>query len=237
MKEPFSKYQILLVHEEITSILKDDYFDIRVELVDHILNDIDNRVQSKSELQPSFNDALQAAIRASGGKKGIRDIAFNRKYELWKKYLLDHSNAFRIAISWPHVLISTIVFLLIFNLLHNVENYIWIFLLCSIMTGIIELVDRWGSRGWINENGATLSIFPIYSRSAFVTNLPLLLMLPAQFPELFLINSLWTCQFLAALGLFTFLVFFIFRFYQLKKGVRQEIKKYRLIHQQLITLV
>lgn len=234
MKETFTREEILTTHNRISTILKQDYFDLRIELVDHILNDIEEKSESKSKQSCTFFALLNESIEKLGSSKGIRKIAFDRKYELWKKYLIDHIQAFIRTISWPHILISAVTIFMFYNLLSSVENYIWIFLLCSMTTGLIEMIDRWGSRGWINDFGSTLTIFPIYSRSAFLTNWPLVLLIPGQFSELFLLNEPWIGQLLASLGLFIFLVFFIFRFYELKKGVRQEIKKYRIIHQQLI---
>ncbi len=237
MSQTFTRDQIIAVHNEIALILKQDYFDLRLELADHMLNDIAQ--QRTDDPNFSFYLSLNKAVESLGGKKGIQKISFSRKYELWKQYLSNHLRAFMYAISWPHILISAVVIGLIYNFLGYIDNYLWVFLIACLTTGFIETIDRWGTRGWINDFGSTLTIFPIYSRSAFLTNSPLLLlmMVTIKFPNSLSQSFPVLAQIIGTFGLFMYLVFFIFRFYQLRKGVREEIKRYRQINQQILGVI
>lgn len=221
MRDEFSHVQIQTVHDQVRQFMRRDYLDIRIEIVDHILNLIGE--DQLSNPQHQFYSSLNDAIESLGGHKGIREIEFSRKYELWRQYLLGHSRAFKDAFRMPQILFSLLVIGLMYISIDYENIILWIFLSLCCLTGLVEILDRWGSRGWVNDRGDTLTSFKIYSRSAFVTNMPLLFLIP---PMHQMINPVMS-QLVVSVSLYTYVLFFVLRFYYLRNGIRSDIMKYR----------
>jgi len=228
--------QIQIVHQQVQGYLRHDYFDVRLELVDHILANIDAIQQQDPDIH--FYVALNYSIDSLGGRQGIRQLERSRTYEMWRAYLFDHAIAFGRAFQFPQVMLSILSLLIIYNLISSFEvSPLVIFLLGTSLTGLVEWIDRRGERSWVDQYGATLTSFRIYSRSAWVTDTPLLLiMLLAQywFPISWMSDI--AADLLVTCSLFVYGLFFIFRFYFLRKGIRAELKRYRQLNNDLIKM-
>ena len=214
--------QVRTVHDQVRQFMRRDYLDIRIEIVDHILNIIIEECEGNTHYQ--FYSSLNDAIDSLGGQKGIREIEFNRKYELWKQYVLGHYRALVDAFRIPQLVLSLGVLYLLYNITHQLDkNSFWMIMVMCCITGLVESIDRWGRRGWVDEHGSTLTSFIIYARSGFVTNTPLLII----YLIWVFIPDYWISDFIVTLSFFMYLIFFVFRFYFLRGEVRRDILKYR----------
>ena len=224
----FNKNQILFIHEELSKLLKYDYFDLRIEIVDHMMSIMEKRQLHQPDF--SFLQLFNEALYDMGGKKGLREIEFDRKYQLWKVYLKKHLLAAVDAFQWPYVMFSIVSIAMLYRLTIMLDSGVMVYFFACCLVGIAEMMDRVGKRGWINDMGTSISSFPIYARSAFVTNLPIILALASHhFIDHWIVGNLLTAAFA-----YIWIVFFVFRFYFLRSGVIEDLRKYRLIHQQLM---
>ena len=211
-------------------MLHHDYFDVRLEIVDHLSAHIEEQSAQNPELR--FYTALNHSIDTFGGKKGMRKLERNKTYEYWRSFLLDHLRAFGRAFQVPQAFFS-IIFLLItyqFFLLTSFSTF-WIFILCCLLTGVMESIERY--RNSRVNKGLMISSFPIYTRSAWVTNTPLILLL---FTNHSWFDLGWWADPRAAFAVFTYLLFFIFKFHYLQKGIKKDYALYTELHNQLYNL-
>ena len=228
--------QIQIVHQQVQGYLCHDYFDVRLELVDHILANIDTIQQLDPDIH--FYVALNYSIDSLGGRQGIREIERSKTYEMWRAYLFDHAKAFGRAFQFPQVVLSMLSFLIIYQLILSFEvSPLVIFLIGASLTGFVESIDKRWKKVEVDHYGSTITSYRIYSRSAWVSNTPLLLiMLLAQywFPISWMSDI--AADLLITCSLFVYCLFFTFRFYFLRKGIRADLKRYRQLNNDLINM-
>ena len=115
----FSSNQVYIVHEQVSELLRLDYFDVRLEIVDHILSDIEQQITQDPQLH--FFEALNSAIDSFGGRKGVRKLERSKIYESWRTFLLKHFKALVEASKPPQVFISGLLFYIIYNLITIID--------------------------------------------------------------------------------------------------------------------
>ena len=227
----FSGNQIHIVHEHVSGLLSHDYFDVRLEIVDHILSDIEQRITTDPQLH--FFEALNTAIDSFGGRKGVRKLERSKIYESWRIFLLKHLKALVEASKPPQVFLSGLLFLIIYNLITITDiDALWIFWLGCTLTGIVETIESKRLRK--NHSLFMISSMPVYTKSAWVTNTPLLFLFFA-FHSWF-DPGLVSTQIIISLCLFGYGVFFLFKFRFLKKGINEEYQRYQHLHHDLINM-
>jgi hypothetical protein len=227
----FSGNQIHIVHEQVSGLLRHDYFDIRLEIVDHILSDIEQKITSDPQLH--FFEALNSAIDSFGGRKGVRKLERSKIHESWRTFLLEHFRALIEAFRPPQVFMSVLLLMIIYNVISTVDiKAIWIFLLGCSLTGIMETLESIRMRR--KYEVFRISSMPVYTKSAWVTNTPLLFLIFVYHSwfDLGLVPS----HIILSLVLFGYGLFFIFKFRFLKKGINEEHQRYKQLHHDLINM-
>jgi len=107
------------------------YYDLQVELVDHLASAIEEQWQEKPELQ--FEEALHSSFKKFGiyGFSKIKDqkqTELARKYNiLLRKYLFDF-------FTWPKIALTAAMTLILATIFNMVENDVWV--LVPIFAGL-----------------------------------------------------------------------------------------------------
>ncbi|MFW5773116.1 MAG: hypothetical protein ACOCWD_00400 [Tangfeifania sp.] len=96
-----------------------NYYDLQVELVDHLASAIEEKWKTKPDL--SFNEALNSTFKKFG-IYGFSKIKNQRKRELKRKYNRLLWNFFTEYYRWPKVLMTFILTFALFILFQIVEN-------------------------------------------------------------------------------------------------------------------
>ena len=104
-----------------------DYYDLQLELVDHLSNGIEAQWQENARL--SFNDALQKEFKKFG-IFGFTDLVDERRAKMGKRYNKLILTILKTYITLPKVIVSVVLFLATYLVLSFApyNNYIVIFL-------------------------------------------------------------------------------------------------------------
>ena len=97
-----------------------DYYDLQLELVDHLSNGIE--VQWQEEATLSFNDALQKEFKKFG-IFGFTDLVAERRSKMGKRYNKLILTILKTYITFPKVIVSVMLFLATYLVLRSLPYY------------------------------------------------------------------------------------------------------------------
>ena len=97
-----------------------DYYDLQLELVDHLSNGIEAQWQEEATL--SFNDALQKEFKKFG-IFGFTDLVAERRSKMGKRYNKLILTILKTYITFPKVIVSVMLFLATYLVLRSLPYY------------------------------------------------------------------------------------------------------------------
>ncbi len=219
--------QIHTVHDQVSDFLRHDYFDVRLEIADHLLAHIEELTTQNPEMP--FYTALNEAFATIGGPKGIRKIERSKIYETWKAFVSHHLKTMLKTFRPPQVFLSILLLLMIYQIVLITKVFaLWLFILGCVLTGVAETIVSYDIRRKYGHFG--ISSARVFIKSAWVTNTPLL--------SIYLIYRFdlgWWSDPIVAIAVFTYLLFFMFKFHYLQNGIKQDLARYSELHHDLIT--
>lgn len=140
MTKEVSEEEVLTLHQFCVKH-RVVYYDVRVELVDHLATSIENLWEKQAEL--SFTDALNATYK-SYGVMGFRTLMREKEEVVEKQFRRDMKHAFRSMFYWPNIRITLLLLLpcLFFYMLIDKGYAAWstgfLYLMC-IATILFEI--------------------------------------------------------------------------------------------------
>ena len=231
MSEGLSIHQNRRVHYRVRDLLFHNYFDVRIEIVDHLAAHMENRMRQDSQL--SFIQAFNEAVDSFGGIKGIRKLERSKKWEARKEYITAHLKAVQDAFRFPQIVITLALFSLIYLFISSINNgevFFWMMIVAAGVFHITEYLATRKIKKWISATGNTFTSFDIYKKCTWVTNGPMMVL----FTFWLNIDPVWWHGLFAAVLITIYIVFFILKYHILKKGVHEHLSQYELMHYNLM---
>ena len=226
----FTGNQIYSVHRQVSDLLRHDYFDVRLEIVDHLLAHMEESMTHQSDLE--FYAALNDAIDSMEGRKGMRKIERFRIKQVRRTFIVNHLKALISAFKPPQVFLSILVLVIIYQLILITDtNVLGFYLLGCCLTGAVEYIEAYKMRK--RYDLFSISSLPIYTKSSWLTNTPLLLLIFA-FHSWFDLG--WMSEVVVSISLFGYMLFFIFKFKFLRRGLYNDMQRYQALHHDLINM-
>jgi hypothetical protein len=188
------------------------FYDLQVELVDHLANAIEQKMEADKNI--SFEKAL-AEVYAGFGALGFSSFVNSRSSLLEKQYSMSRRKLFWAYFTWPKAAVTICLFLLFsvpYNFLDSEALGIYVAVLTFVIT-IYELIIIKKIRRKQRKVAKPLMIIGAHHSSFIFTIILFEFLIPSRFHlfEVRPINSLWMYEILIVTWLIVLLCIFAWR--------------------------
>ena len=168
----------MLTEEQIQSLFtfcenrKVQYYDVQVELVDHLSNAIEDEMKSNPKI--TFEGGLEKVYR-SFGNKGFKPLVVEKQKMVKKKNWKLFWNIFRSKLRWPKILLFFILIVGMVTLFPNDAKIMKIIISILLLSGLIVPFYELYLKVIVAKTGYK---FIVVNFSPFITSVAYMLLVP-----------------------------------------------------------